>query len=180
MKHIIQITLLMLIFCSCRKYTPSVYEVVGIELGNCDNSDIRPIEVITDSVPMKAYAIKITLTQEMRKKSNDPESESGTINEDRLNSFNIFSLNNFDSSHPARASLNTYFLTALGASATIESLVSKGEIGGGIRHNNDAWTTEEFLYLMTPPSAAGNQSFVVNIGLSDGRNLSDTIKVKLY
>jgi hypothetical protein len=171
---------LLCIISSCRKYAPSVYEVVGMRLSNCDNTGARPIDATTDSVPMNAYAIKITLDQEMRKKSDDPESESGSNNEDKLTSFELISLNDFDATHPAGTSLNAYFLSGLGASATIESLVSKGQIGSGSYNNSNAWTSEKYLFLMTPPSTAAYQSFVLTMGFSDGRHLSDTVKVRLY
>jgi Domain of unknown function (DUF5034) len=171
-------------FYSCSKSIPSTFEVVGMSLSNSNNSDQIPFDATTDSVPKNAYAIKLTLNEVMRMQTEggDPL-DNGFINEDRLISFQINSLNNFDATHPTGSSLNAYFLTQLSSSATIEAYVSKGNIGSG-KYDGfnymDNWSTQQYLYLMTPPGSAGNQSFIVEIGFSDGRTLSDTVNVILY
>jgi hypothetical protein len=185
MKNTLKIILFISVFCfcACSKHSPSVYEVVGMSLGNSNNTGEDPVDATTDSVPKQAYAIKITLNEVMRIKKEGDAQENGFINEDKLTSLNIFSLNNFDGTHPAGASLNSYFLTQLSTSSTIDAFISKGQIGGG-KYNGgnyiDSWSTEQYLYLMSPPGSAGSQSFVVEIGFSDGRSMSDTINVKLY
>ncbi|MBA3665813.1 MAG: DUF5034 domain-containing protein [Bacteroidetes bacterium] len=170
-------------FCACSKHTPAVYEVVGMSLGNSNNTGENPFDASIDSIPKQAYAIKITLNEVMRIKREGDAQENGFINEDQLTSLNIFSLNNFDGSHTAGTSLNSYFLTQLNSSATIDGFISKGQIGGG-KYNGgnyiDSWSTDQYFYLMIPPSSPSSQSFVVEIGFSDGRSMSDTIKVKLY
>lgn len=169
--------------CACSKHIPSVYEVVGMSLGNANNAGEEPADATTASVPKQAYAIKMTLSETMLKKTEGDAEENGFINDDRLTSLNIFSLNNFDAAHPAGASLNAYFLTGLSSSATIDAFISKGQIGAGKYENGsytDNWSTNQYLYLMTPPASAGSQSFVVKIELSDGRSMSDTVNINLY
>lgn len=182
-RSILKIILLTTGFCSCSKHIPAVYEVVGMSLGNSNNTGQDPVDAATDSVPMKAYAIKMTLNEKMLKKTEGDAYENGFMNEDQLTLLNVISLYDFDSAHPANTSLNSCFLTGLGSAATLDAFVSNGKIGGGAYQDGnytDSWSTTQYLYLMTPPALAGNQSFVVEIGLSDGRKMRDTVNVKLY
>lgn len=170
-------------FYACAKHIPATYEVVSMSLSNSNNTSETPYDAITDSVPKQAYAIKITLNEVMRKKTEGDAQENGFMNEDQLTSMNIFSLNNFNGTHPTGTSLNSYFLTQLSNSSTIEAFISKGQIGGGKYKDGsytDSWSTEQFLFLMTPPDTTGYQSFVVELEFSDGRNMKDTITVKLF
>ena len=185
MKNILKVILFISVFqfYSCSKHTPAAYEIVGMSLSNSNNTGETPLDSSTDSIPKQAYAIKMTLNEVMRIKTEGDAQENGFINEDQLTSLNIFSLNNFDGTHNAGSSLNSYFLTQLNSSATIDAYVSKGLIGGGKYDGGnyiDSWSTAQYLFLMTPPSLPGNQSFVVNIVFSDGRSLIDTINVNLY
>lgn len=169
--------------CACSKHIPSVYEVEGMSLANANNAGEEPADATTASVPEEAYAIKMTLSEKMLKKMDGDAEENGFINDDRLTSLNIFSLNHFDAAHPPGSSLNAYFLTALNSPSTIDAFISKGEIGAGKYDQGsyvDNWSSDQYFYLMHPPASAGPQSFVVKIGLSDGRNMSDTVTVNLY
>lgn len=185
MKIILKTLLFISAFCfyACSKHIPAVYEIVGMNLGNSNNTGENPFDVSLDSVPKKAYAIKMTLNEVMRTISEGDAQDNGFINQDQLTSLSILSLYNFDTTHPAGTSLNSYFLTSLNSSATVSAFVSKGQIGAGSYKNGnytDNWNTDQYLYLMTPPTTSGEQSFVVKIDLSDGRSMSDTINVKLY
>lgn len=171
--------------CSCSRHIPSVYEITGMSLGNANNTGETPSDATTPSVPRQAYAIKMTLSEKMLDKKDGEPSENGFINNDRLISLNIFSLNNFDSTHLAGASLNAYFLTQLNSSGAVDAFISKGQIGEGKYDYEkesyiDSWSSDQYFYLMTPPLSTGTQSFVVEMGLSDGRNFSDTVSVNLY
>ena len=152
------------------------------QLENADNSGATPITSISDSVPMLAYAIEMTLFHELRHKPAGDPYDNSFENEDRLISLNIRSLQDFDITHPANTSLNEYFLTQLSSMSTIDRFVTIGEIGrGDLSGYNyiDSWTSLQYFFLMKPPSVPGTKSFVVEIGLSDGRNLSDTVNVTL-
>lgn len=169
---------------SCSKHIPAVYEVVGMSLSNSDNTGQTPIDAVVDSVPKYAYAIKMTLNEEMRIKTEGDATENGFTNEDKLTLLNIYSIDDFDSLHLAGASLNPYFLTNLYSSATIDAFVSAGNIGYGKYSDSynyiDSWSTEQYFYLMHAPVSSNNQSFVIEVGLSDGRFFKDTVNVKLY
>ncbi len=185
MKKGVSSVLIVFAFCfsACSKHIPAVYEVVGMSLRNSNNTGQNPQDAVTDSVPKKAYAIKMTLEEAIRVKREGDVQENGFINEDELTALTIFSLANFDDSHPAGTPLNAYFLTALNSSATLTEFVSKGQIGGGNYMDHEYienWTTDQYLFLMTPPAQPGDQAFVVKLNFSDRRTMSDTIHVKLY
>lgn len=185
MKTIAHLILSMILFClaSCSKHIPAEFEVVSMNLANAENTGESPSESSNNNVPKQAYAIKIILNEEMRKKTEGDAQENGFINEDKLVGFNIFSLYSFDATHPAKTSLNDFFLTSLKSSATINALISSGVIGGGSLKNGnytDSWSTNQYLYLMTPPALPGAQSFVVKMDFSDGRSMCDTVNVTLY
>lgn len=178
-----------LLFCmcvflsACSKHIPSKFEVVSMQLGNSNSTGEKPFDATVDSIPKQAYALKMTLQEEMRQEmAGDPQS-NGFINEDQLIAISIFSLNNFDSLHPAGSSLNSYFLTQLNAASTIEAFLAKAQLGGGkyLEGNyTDTWSTDHYFYLMTPPANPGKYNFVLALELSDGRKMSDTVNVKLY
>jgi hypothetical protein len=169
-------------FCACSKHIPAEFEVVSMNLSSSNNTGETPYDANNDSIPKKAYVIKMTLDEEMRKKRGGDAQDNGSINEDQLTSLNISSLSNFDGTHPAGSSLNSYFLTGLNSSSTISEFISKGMIGKGKYDGGnylESWSSEQYLYLMTPPST-GSQTFVVEVGFSDGRYLKDSVRVKLY
>ncbi len=185
MKNITLLFISIVSFClaSCSKHIPAEFEVVSMSLSNAQNTGESPSESTNNNVPKQAYAIKMILNEEMRKKTDGDAQENGFINEDKLVGLNIFSLYAFDASHPANTSLNDYFLTSLSSSSTISNFISKGQIGGGSFKNGnytDSWSTNQYLYLMTPPALPGPQSFVVKMDLSDGRSMCDTVNVTLY
>lgn len=181
--HIFILCVILFCFCSCSKHIPAEFEVVGMSLTNAENTGESPSESTNNNVPKQAYAIKMILNEEMRKKTEGDAQDNGFINEDKLIGLNIFSLYSFDAMHPAKTSLNDYFLTSLKSSATINTFISSGVIGGGSLKNGnytDSWSTNQHLYLMTPPVLPGAQSFVVKIDFSDGRSMCDTVNVTLY
>ncbi|MEO8149709.1 MAG: DUF5034 domain-containing protein [Bacteroidia bacterium] len=177
-----------LMLAGCSRYDDYIYEVVKMNSSNSDNSGNKPIDALTDSVSKKAFAIKLELTMELRESGKNTDSyESNYANEDRLISLNVYSLTNFDTTHQAGISLNDYFLVSSGGTyttgSTIQRQVENGTIGEGRGSQGsiqDSWTSNEYLILMSEPQTTGNYSFVVEIGMSDGRHLIDTTAVILY
>lgn len=154
-----------------------------MSLSNSNNTGTVPADDAPDPIPGNAYAIKMTLDEVLRKRTEGDPQENGFVNEDRLTALEITSLEDHDSAHPAGSSLSAYFLTELASPATIEAFVRAGRIGGGSYANGnyiDSWNTDQYFYLMVPPTSGGEHSFVITIGMSDGRFMSDTTRVTLY
>ncbi len=177
------ILLSFLFLSSCSKHIPSIFEVEGFSLSNSINTLEEPFDAGNDSVPQNAYAIKMTLNEVMKDATPGDANENGFKNEDQVTYLNIYSLTSFDGTHLAGASLNDYFLTDLSSTSTIPEFISKGKIGQGkIVDNNTVanWTSDQYFFLMHSPAVTGNHSFVINMTMSDGRQMSDTVTVRLY
>ena len=174
--------IIILIFYGCTDYDNYIYEVTQLQTSNADNSAEMPVDVLSDSVPAKAYAVKLQYTMVLKGSTGDKldTHESSYINEDHIQTFNIFSLSDFDSVHDAGISLNDYFLFSPGG--TINNKITNGNVGAGRSQGNDAttWTSNEYLMLMVSPPVSGSYQFVIDIGMNDGRHLVDTTSVILY
>jgi hypothetical protein len=171
-----------MLIIGCTNFDDYVYEVVAMKASNADNSGELPIDATADSVPAKAYAIKLMFTMEARGGTGDEldEHESGHVNQDRLASINVYALRDFDSTHAAGISLNDYIIASPGG--TISQKIQNGNVGSGSYQNTAAtsWTSVEYFKMMHQPQMMGNYSFVIDIGMSDGRHLIDTTTVQLY
>ena len=191
-KKIITIILSFFFLISCKKYDNYLYEVVNIELNNADNSGEEAEVSTSDSIPKESYSIQIEYTMNKTGVDGDYiiDRESGFRNEHQVSSFNIYALENFDTSHPLGESLNDYFLFSNGAyqkyytTSTIESIEEGNKIGSGnfngVNPNADSWKSKQYLILMQPPQNNGTYSFVVEIVQSNNNVLIDTITVNLY
>lgn len=184
------VTLLpLLLLFSCREYADSLYEVVDMDANNADNTNEPPILVTSDSVAKKSYAIHLEYTMLYRGVENDEvtnPNENDFRNINTTTSFNVYSLNTFDSIHPAGSSLNDYFLVSsgspYGSTNTISSIIIKNQIGKGEYSGDvlDTWKSDQYLILMQPPTLNGTYSFVVDIKQSNNNSLIDTVTVRLY
>lgn len=182
--------LFFLLLLGCSNYDDYLYEVIDLEATNSDNASNGTINILSDSIPMKSYLIRLQFTMEYKGETGNKSDkyESGYRNEYEINSFNVYSLEQFDALHPAGASLNEYFLVRqryyYDSESTIQSMIDKNEIGGGIGYREElegTWTTNrQALILMQPPSAAGKYSFVIDIEQSNNTQLIDTVTITLY
>lgn len=178
----VAVYMILLAISGCTKFDDYVYEVTALQTTNADNSGEQPVDATTDSVPAKAYAIKLTFTMEPRGGTGDEldEHESRHLNQDRLASINVYALSDFDSTHAAGVSLNDYIISSPGG--TIPEKIQNGNVGSGGSSNVGAssWTETEYFKIMYQPLVMGHYSFVVDIGMNDGRHLTDTTSVQLY
>jgi hypothetical protein len=86
-------------------------QVAGFQSYNADNTGKFPKDAMSDKVPAKAYGMRLNVTEKIVGEDDgyDEMYEShfylpyGGVN------INIYSLSDFDSSHPALSSLNKYF-----------------------------------------------------------------------
>lgn len=170
--------LLLLSLVSCHSFDDYVYETVALELSNADNSGILPIDA-GESAPRLAYAIKMSFTMRITENKDTDRYESNFRNEDQVTSFVVNSPDTFNLL-PPNTSLNHFFnySTGGGTGSPLESWNYGFFASGGtyVEEKTPAeWTKEHYLLLMNPPDTVGPYTFIVNVGFSDGRQLTDTI-----
>lgn len=166
--------LVVALFCitACKKNVID-YFTNGIVLRNYDNCDefIRPGG---DTVGMWCYVMRVNY-------ESDQTAFNGVNDNDTYapgnlpTAVSIYSLQAFNTTHPAGASLNEYFVCGPKLNAKAEDIVT------------DFPDTEDFypthdpddLWLMTPPELPGTYSFVVRMEFNDGVVVADTTTVIL-
>lgn len=174
---------LVLVLAGCHEYPSFVYETIALELSNADNSEQSPVDD-ADSVPKVAYAIKITYTMHVTQTEGADTYESSFQHEDNISAFTISSPETFNLV-PPNNSLNSFFNYSTGAGTGIPIIPDNYyHFSPGGTFFEDAskpdWTKNHYLMLMNPPDTSGLFTFVVDIEYSDGRELIDTVHVKLY
>jgi len=171
-----------LCLAACSKHDDYKYKITGIALRNVDGSGITPVDAATDSIPARAYGIKVLYSGKLSSNANTDWYESRSSIQYPVTSFVIYSLTDFDSTHKALVPITGYFqqdnyindtLTAAACSYLFNLSV------GGV-NNKDTSSGNFTLLLMQPPATTGRRAFVVSTTFADNTNLSDTIWADLY
>ncbi len=181
-------------FLSCRKHAPYLYEVIDLKLSNTDNSGEEVVSLSNDSILSTSYAIELEYIMKFKgaEGNSATPSESQYKNVNKLKSFNIYSLNDFNIDHSAGTSLNEYFLISKGSlygwyksSNTINSIIGTRDFGGGSYNDyggqvDSIWSVKNYLILMETPTNKGNHTFIIDIIQSNNNLISDTTTIKFY
>jgi hypothetical protein len=161
---------------SCKKKLPQYfYKISGLQTSNKDNSAIDPIS--SDSVYGGAYIMHVHyLTSYV---SGDTlQNDYGDTQYEPVNkptSIAITCLQNYDAAHPANTSMNDVFIPGMGIGNTINNVLTDFPTG------YDYALVKDFeLWLMSPPTVAGNYSFKLTMTFDDGTTFSDTTTVYLH
>ena len=187
MNRILVFFSLWLLITGCRPHKPYKYVIVGVELFNEDNSGTAPVDVTSNGIPAKAYAMRLEFTSELLNTGDYHNDESYYSLQNPVKSFNVTSLSDFDNSHPAGTSLNNYFLYGqntykISVQDSIPYHVVRQSIGSGgsqWAQRSNTWKTSDHLLLMQPPVYYGNRSFVIDMIMKDYTRFTDTITVNL-
>ncbi len=149
------------------------YNTNGIVLENYDNCGdfiIPSADTIGDS----CYVIRINYQSDQT--AFNGVNDNNTYEPGNLpTSIVIYSLQQFDSLHPAGSSLNSYFIAGPGLGSTAQDIVTE------FAQTQDFYPTHDpdDLWLMKAPATTGVYSFVVRLDFNDGAVASDTTTVIL-
>jgi hypothetical protein len=150
-----------------------IYNTNGIVLENYNNCGDF---VVPASAPVGDSCYVIRMNYQSDQTAFNGVNDNNTYEPGNLpTSIVIYSLQQFDSLHPAGSSLNSYFIAGPGIGSTAQDIV------------NDFAETQDFypthdpddLWLMKSPATNGVYSFVVRLDFNDGVVVSDTTTVNL-
>ena len=173
---------------ACTRARIYTSRTIGAEHSNTDNSGELQVAPTVDSVRAIAYAIKgvysAVLTGHDDGFDDVHEDKFGMDNAIKL--VNIYSLSDFDSSHPALSSLNDCFNVLVTTPDYKLYAISGNKFLGADFHfdqkSNDAdtfWSTRYFT-LMRNPAILGARTFVIEMTKTDSTKFIDTLHIKLY
>lgn len=149
------------------------YQTNGIVLENYNNCGDFIVPATTP-VGDSCYVLRLNYTSDQT--AFNGVNDNNTYEPGNLpTSISIYSVQQFDSLHPAGSSLNSYFIAGPRIGSVAEDIV------------NDFAETQDFypthdpddLWLMKSPAANGYYQFVVRLDFNDGVVASDTIGVNL-
>jgi hypothetical protein len=178
--------------CNCEEIVFLKYSNKSISLENIDNSGESSVVTSSDSALKTAYGIKLQLTREQTACGKehgfvffpsayakcDCPSPNQFLPKDSITSIKVFSLNAFDSDHGANADVSAYFK----AYRSDHSFISLGEFpkySNMVLENETYFTMSVNLLLMTAPAMNTQHAFKVQLTLTDGRILEQTIEIVL-
>ena len=184
----------------CPRQQFRVFTHKSLSLINLDNSGARPVESESLQLNKNAFGIRLYLEGEVISAATHrarggslliqsayaiscgcPPAFTYTANENIL-SIRIFTMNDFDSQHPANSDITDLFRVGRSFS-TVESFVAnrRDSFEGDVEF--EFWQEHELtidLLLMFPPTANNKHQFEVQVALSDGRVLKQqTIEIEL-
>jgi hypothetical protein len=170
--------------CDCIDPLIGHYTNKTIVVNNIDNSGSEPMTATANSVPKEAFGIRTKLNREKTAclspsksffiqaayaTSCDCPPPNQLLAKDSVTAIQIFTLNDFDTNHPANSDVSDYFKIFKGSSfSTITDFIKK--------YNTILYSESELelsfdALLMTPPSLNQSHYFKIKITLSDGRTL---------
>jgi hypothetical protein len=189
MKNIPRLLFLAFLLPACAKHVPYQFIITDLALYNEDNSGRSAVDDSTGNIPAKAYAIRLEYTNQITGPTDKQDDESPFAAVNPVQSFAVYSLTDFDPTHPAGSLLNNYFLystysSEVGSADTIPAMIASGYMGVGAgsidgEQPPKTWTVSNYLVLMQPPAYLGTRSFVIRIGLAGNSSLTDTITANL-
>lgn len=143
-----------------------------MELGNFDNSGLY-IQEAGDSVDADAYVLRINYASDLADYIT-VDVKNDYYSNNRPTSIDITILQFYDSLHLANSSVADCFID--GPGTTSPQHVVEAFMQTSTSYPNHL---PDDLWLMKPPAAPGNYSFVVKMNFDDGAILTDTATVNL-
>ena len=170
--------------CDCPKPFIKHYTNKLIEIQNIDNSGSEAIITTANSVPKEAFGIRIRLHSEKTacvypSRSFFIQTASATkcdcppeyqiLASDSVTAIQVFTLNDFDTNHPANSDISDYFKVFQRSSfITIADYIKSYRT---VLYDDNELDLKIDLLLMTPPATSKSYKFEIKITLSDGRIL---------
>lgn len=163
-----------LFLCSCSKFGYISYHITDLHIYNQDNSGPLPVDTNAVTLPAKSYCIRLEYSYVYDPEGDDDRksSDSQHIMSTKLTGFKIYSLTDFDSTHPALSPLNDCFLYN-------EHIYAKGK-GGEDTDPAAVYKMSSSMKLMKLPAFYGYRQFVVEAVLDSNKVLSDTVAITLF
>lgn len=187
-KPIVLALTISLLLMACTKARIYTSRTIAAEHSSADNSGKLPVTPTSDSVRAIAYAIKgvysAVLTGHDDGFDDVHEDQFGMDN--AIEWVNIYSLSDFDSSHPALSSLNDCFnVLVTTPNYRLDTISGKYFPGADFnfdQKSNDADTFRSTSYftLMRNPAILGARTFVIELTKTDSTKFIDTLHIKLY
>lgn len=158
---------------SCRKYGYYHYRMIGLKAYNQDNSGRIPVDTNAAYLPAKAYCIRLEYSYVYAGADDEvSKTESEHVTDNNITDFKIYTLTDFDSTHPALSALNEYFLNS---PAVIPGTGNRGEPDDP----NRIYTVSRTLMMMKMPSSLGYRKFVIEAAIDNAR-VADTLSITLF
>ena len=189
MKNIPKLLFLAFLLPACSKHVPYQFVITALQLYNENNSGRNAVDDSSGNIPAKAYAIRLEYTNQITGSTDKQDDESMFAPVNPVQSFAVYSLTDFDSTHPAGSLLNDYFLystfsSQVSSADSIPALIAGGFMGGGDGSEigtqpPKTWTINNYLVLMQPPAYLGARSFVIRVGFAGNSSITDTITANL-
>jgi hypothetical protein len=184
MSKIITLFLLLISCYSCTHHGNFLYETDSMYLGNADSGGEKITDEGIDSVSGKRYAVKMVL----HNKVTDYEGKNKDVNESNyrrkyyLTELKIYTLQNYNQSHPANSDISEYFIYSKGSKYTVNYMVEKDGLSYPQSRPNPEEEFEDSYYfrMMAPPDSTGYYSFKIRLQFADESSFTDTTRIKLF
>jgi hypothetical protein len=172
--------------CECDNVETSHYTFQSIAVQHLDNSGPSPVTA-SGQVLKHAYGIGVTINREQTARvepipCNFSFFQSAYANDcvsgeyvavDTISTFKIFSLADFDETHPANSDISAYFkISNLNGYTALDDYVDV--YGASTIYNPGELQNELQILLMTPPTLGTTHQFKVEIVLTDGTVIEKT------
>lgn len=152
---------------SCKRNTIHYY-TTGISLSHYDNCGpfIRPAG---NTVGDSGYVMRINYASDQTSYYSVDDNNTYAL-ANLPTAIRIYSLQQFDTLHPAGTLLNEYFIAGPGIHSTAEDVVT------GFPYTQDYYPTHDpdDLWLMKAPTNQGAYNFIVEMAFDNGALLRDT------
>ncbi len=182
---VVLICMLLMACTKARKYT---YEIIGATYSNADKSGVPPVSLTSDSVRSLSYAIKCTCSALLTGHDDgfDDVYEDVFSTQSRIEAMNIYSLTDFDSTHPAYSSLNDRFnVLFTSPEYKVYPLSGNNFIWPDFnfhqkRNDADSFKETRYFTLLYQPELLGSRTFIIELTKTDSTKYIDTLNIKLY
>ncbi len=186
MKNFVFIVFIISIFTSCEGDYDIRYEWRGMTAHNADNSTFIPSLNTSDSIKASTYVLRLEMnTVELSREGRYLDEETPPVNINPLDSLNIRSSFDFDSTYLAGENLSDHFLILNGS--YFHTIPANGSEGYPLTnvYSRDFEKIPNVktidLLLTSTPTLSRNHLFIVEFILNDGTTFLDTTSaVTLY